>query len=252
VDSRLPGGQRLRVEGHRVAAGPRPASNFITRENGYGDLTEYWHGVDFTANARLRNGLTLQIGTSTGRKIIDRCDTITKVDQPTIAVGAVLQQSTACYSKEPFLTTLRGLASYTVPKIEVRVSGTFRSQPGDGATATWIVPNTVIQSALGRLPFGALAAGTTSLALLDLDQRRLYQDFRRNQVDMRIAKILRLGRLRADVGLDLGNVLNTNYATAFDSTYQYSAGNTNQGGTWNNPTSVITPRFVRLNATVDF
>jgi hypothetical protein len=69
---------------------------------------------------------------------------------------------------------------------------------------------------------------------------------------MRIAKILRLGRTRADLGLDLGNVLNTNYGTAFDTTYQYSAGNAGQGGTWNNPTSVITPRFVRLNATFNF
>jgi hypothetical protein len=69
---------------------------------------------------------------------------------------------------------------------------------------------------------------------------------------MRIAKILRFGNTRADVGLDLGNVLNTNYGTTFDSTYQYSAGNTGQGGTWNNPTQVITPRFVRINATVDF
>jgi hypothetical protein len=29
-------------------------------------------------------------------------------------------------------------------------------------------------------------------------------------------------------------------------------GNTAQGGTWNNPTEIYTPRFVRLNFTVNF
>jgi hypothetical protein len=268
TDPRLPGGggYPMTFYTQTLAAGPRPASNFITKETNFGQLREYWQGVDFTANARLRNGLTLQVGTSTGRKILDRCDSVSRVDSPApagsvvavppaaaaTALGAALFPAGSCLSREPFLTTLRGLASYTVPKIDVRVSGTFRSQPGDVQTAIWVVPNTAIQAALGRLPFGALATGTTSVSLLDNDGTRQYQSFRRNQVDMRVAKILRFGRARADVGLDLGNVLNTNYATAFDTTYQYSVGNTGQGGTWNNPTSVVTPRFVRINATVDF
>ena len=69
---------------------------------------------------------------------------------------------------------------------------------------------------------------------------------------MRIAKVLRFGRMRADTGINLGNLLNTNYATTFDNTYQYSVGNVARGGTWNNPTGVITPRFLRWNLTVDF
>ena len=35
--------------------------------------TENWHGVDITVNARLRNGLTIQAGTSTGRTLQDNC-----------------------------------------------------------------------------------------------------------------------------------------------------------------------------------
>jgi len=255
VDSRLPGGggYAMTFYTQTLAAGPRAARNLVTQETKFGDVSDYWHGVDFTVNARLRNGLTLQIGAGTGRKVIDRCDSITKVDQPTLApILAVLQQATACYSKEPWLTTMRGLATYTVPKIDVRLTTTIRSQPGDLRTATWIVPNSVIQAALGRLPFGQQLTGTTSLNLLDLDERRLYHDQRRSQVDVRIAKILRFGTRRLDAGLDLGNLLNTNYATNFENTYQYSAGNTTRGGTWNNPTGVITPRFVRLNFTFDF
>ena len=75
---------------------------------------------------------------------------------------------------------------------------------------------------------------------------------RRTQIDMRFAKIFRFGKRRVDVGVDLGNLLNTNYTTTYENTYQYSVGNTATGGTWNNPTAIYTPRFVRWNLTVDF
>jgi hypothetical protein len=89
------------------------------------------------------------------------------------------------------------------------------------------------------------------VALLD-DDHRLYADNRRTQLDLRVAKIFRFGKTRLDVGVDGENLLNTNYATTYDNTYQYSAGNTAMGGTWNNPTAIYTPRFVRLNFTVNF
>ncbi len=52
-----------------------------------------------------------------------------------------------------------------------------------------------------------------------------------------------------DVGVDLSNLLNTNYATTYENGYQFSAGNTAQGGTWDNPTAIYSPRFVRWNLT---
>ena len=69
---------------------------------------------------------------------------------------------------------------------------------------------------------------------------------------MRFAKIVRLGSTRADIGVDLANLLNTNYATGWENTYQFTLGNTGNGGTWNNPTAIYAPRFVRLNFTVNF
>ena len=64
---------------------------------------------------------------------------------------------------------------------------------------------------LGRLPPGGLATGTTTVALLD-KAHRLYADTRRNQIDMRFAKVFRFGARRVDIGIDLQNLLNTNYA----------------------------------------
>ena len=109
----------------------------------------------------------------------------------------------------------------------------------------------MILASLGRLPPGAGLGGNTTINILD-SEHRLFADNRRTQVDMRFAKIFRLGSKRADVGVDLGNLLNTNYTTTYENTYQFSAGNSAQGGTWGNPTAVYSPRFVRWNLTVDF
>ncbi len=57
-----------------------------------------------------------------------------------------------CNNDNPFQTTVRGLATYTIPKIDVLVSGTVRSQPVQARSASWNVPNSVITGLLGFLP----------------------------------------------------------------------------------------------------
>jgi len=115
--------------------------------------------------------------------------------------------------------------------------------------ASWQVPNTVVQSILGRLPPGGLINGTTLVPLLD-NSNIIFADTRRTQIDMRFAKIVRFaGGRRADVGVDVQNLLNANYGTVFESQYDYVAAN---GGTWLNPTTILGPRFVRLNLTFSF
>jgi hypothetical protein len=271
-DPRLPGGggYPITVSMVTAAAAARGAQNYTTFETDFGpERSQYWHGVDFTVNARLRQGLTLQFGTQTGRAVEDTCETarasdVAVVTMPglpagtfipwsgqTLTNGGVIKDLRNCLDADPFQTTIRGLGSYTVPKIDVLVSAVVRSQPSLERIATWAVPNTVIQSLAGRLPPGGLATGNTNIEILDNDHR-LYAGNRRTQIDMRFAKILRFGERRFDVGVDLGNLLNTNYATTYENIYQYSAGNAAQGGTWNNPTAIYTPRFVRWNLTVDF
>src|SRR5262249_16851267 len=143
---------------------------------------------------------------------------------------------------------------------DVLVSAALRSQPpvqlgappagvagiaAGGNSAQWIVPNAVIAAALGHLPVGANPTGTTTIQLAD-NTNPVYADTRRTQND------LHFGRTRSEIGLDLNNLLNTNYATGYNTTYTYSVGNTQQGGTWGNPTSLYTPRFLRLNLTFNF
>jgi hypothetical protein len=261
ADPRLPGGGGYPIPLYMVtaAAAGRGASNYVTFETDYGDeRSSYWHGVDFSLNARLRQGLTFQFGTQTGRSILDQCSSAAALDQnatAAIPVGlsnnGTIKDIRSCRDVDRFETTLRGSASYTVPKVDVLISGTMRSQPSLERTATWQVPNAVIRDITGRLPPGGTATGNTTIEILDNDHR-LYADTRRTQIDMRFAKIIRFGDRRANVGVDLGNLLNTNYTTTYENTYQYSVGNTAQGGTWNNPTAIYTARFVRWNLTVDF
>ena len=42
---------------------------------------------------------------------------------------------------------------------------------------------------------------------------------RLNTVDMRISKILRFGRTRSNIGIDLYNLFNANTGTAFNQTF---------------------------------
>ena len=256
LDPRLPegGGYPITIYTPTAAAAAIPAQNNITFETDFGPArTNYWQGVDVSVNARVRQGLTLQIGANTGRTREDSCATATLIDTPDwrTAGPPVFGMGTNCRSNPPYQTTVRGLATYTIPRIDVLVSATIRSQPPLARTANWPVPNSVVQQRLGRLPPGATPFGNTTVALFD-DDHRLYADSRRTQLDMRFAKIVRFGRTRADFGVDLENLLNTNYATFYDNTYQYSVDNAAMGGTWDNPTAIYVPRFVRLNFTVSF
>jgi hypothetical protein len=251
-DARLPGGggypvtmySRLAVIG---------AQTYRTFETDFGEArTQYWHGANVSLNARLANGLTFQGGTSTGRGVRDTCDTVVKIDSP---------DPRGCAVTEPVMTSFRGFAAYTVPKVGVLVSAQFRSlnpnniggvgggsaTNGASLNANVILPNTTVQQLLGgRLPAGQLASGTTTVNLLTTGQ--LYPDERLTQVDMRFAKIVRFGDRRADIGVDLYNLFNTNDTTGFDANYALAT----NGATWLQPTAIVPPRFARFNVTFSF
>src|SRR4029079_12427360 len=117
---------------------------------------------------------------------------------------------------------------------------------GASASANLVVPNSVVQAALGRPLAGGAQNVTVNLGLPgDVYPERL------NTVDMRVSKILRFGRTRSNVGIDLYNMFNANTGTTFNGTYG-TLGSPTNGATWLRPTSILNARFVRFNATVDF
>ena len=216
----------------------------------------YWHGVDINISARVRNGLTFQGGTSSGRGVRDTCalwDALPELIAPFNApFGFPLKtQVNACHVDEPFLTQVRGLATYEVPKIDVQLGASFRSVPGtftsltnSGTTgsngfslnAVYTPAPGEIEGILGRSQSNALAQYNLLLPGQMYTPRLTY-------FDLRAAKVLRFGGTRTEVGFDLYNLFNSNTATAL---------NTNYGATFLQPTGIQSGRLARFNVTIDF
>jgi len=224
-------------------------SNYRTFASDFGEDTYYWHGIDFSANSRMANGLMLQGGFSTGGGTRDLCEIWANLPE---LVGSA--QTSACRVEEQWLTSWRGLVSYTIPKIDVLVSGILRSQAntepqttetavasnGTGLSANYTITDAIL-AANGQTP---LAPGATQTANLTVPGQ-LYGP-RVNSVDMRFGKLLRFGRTRTNIGIDLYNLFNSNVGTTFNQGFG------TDGATWLRPTAVLNPRFARFNVTLDF
>ena len=227
--------------------------NYLALASDYADPTFYWQGLEMTVNARMNNGLTLQGGFTTGGGVRDLCEVATELPELYQAGGLLANRDVAsCRVEEPWLWAWRGLANYVVPKIDLQVSGILRSQANVAATndpasnglsqsANYFEPAANVVAQLGRPVAGNAPQVTLDLARLgDVYPERL------NTVDMRVSKILRMGRVRANVGFDLYNLFNANTGTSFNQNF-----GTN-GSTWLRPNAILNPRYARFNATVDF
>jgi hypothetical protein len=214
--------------------------NFFTSADNYGHRSEAWNGVEVNFTARVRNGLTLQGGTSTGRTTTDSCEIRAQVPEMLVNnVSAALNPY--CHVEPPFKTQVKGLASYLVPKIEVQVSAAFQSLPGNSLAANYTSAPT-ITAGLGRAPTGAI----NTLAVNLVAPGEVYGD-RINQIDLRIGKLVRFAGLRSQFSVDIYNALNSSakqpngYNQAFI-----------PNGNWLVPTAILPARFAKLTAQIDF
>ena len=256
TDPRLPGGGGNTLDGLvalRQEAFGRPAQNNNTLDRTYGSQKEHWNGFDVTLDARLQNGLSLQVGTSTGKTLEDDCDIVSKVPEMLNVSGAtgfaavIVPAGTPtgwrpgqfCNRETPWLTQFKTFGVYTIPKAEVQVSGTFRSIPGDALRAVFNANNAYLaaNSTLGR----PLAGGAANIAIDLVAPTRVFLD-RRNELDMRFGKVLRWGRTKYVVSMDLFNALNTDVPV-----------NANQNfAVWLRPTQILNARQVKFSVQFDY
>jgi hypothetical protein len=231
ADSRLPGGGGYTIDDLWEISSTKfgQSDDFVAPADDYGNRISYWHGVDVNISGRMRNSLMFQGGTSTGRAVTDTCDVTPKLDSPS---------QRFCRTVAPFATQFKGLMSYTIPKVDVQVSSTIQSLPGASLAANLVVPSAQVAQTLGRPLSGNAASVTVNL----IAPQTMFGD-RINQVDFRIAKVLRFGRNRAQVGVDIFNVMNSNVPLGYLQTY---------GSTWLRPTSVLDARFARVSGQIDF
>ena len=141
------------------------------------------------------------------------------------------------------MTQFKGLATYTIPKIDVQISGTWASVPGDSLAANFVADNAWI--AKGPQPLGRNLSGAPNVTVNLIPPATLFSD-RRNNIDFRVAKILRFGRTRSQVGVDIYNLTNTDVATGFNQAFNPAT------TSWLTPTTIQPARYVKLNAQVDF
>jgi len=251
ADGRLPGGGANQICGLSNVTPSKfsvPAQNFVTLASNYGTQIEHWNGVDFSANARLTRGLTIQGGVSTGRTSTDNCDVVAKLPE-LISTATTALPLGYCSMNSPWLTQVKALGSYTIPRLDVQVGGSFQSNPGPIVQATFNAPTALAAQSLGRPLSGnapnaqvnlfgsnALAATPTTASA-----GALYGD-RVNQLDLRVGKILRFGQRRTALNLDLYNAFNSNAVLTESTAY----------GTYRVPQIVMVGRFLKISAQLDF
>jgi hypothetical protein len=208
-------------------------------------------------SARLSNRLFVRLGSSGGRGVRDYCAVAAKLPELYTTAGALLvnQQLGACAVSEDWLTSIRGITSYTIPKLDILVSGSLRSLPavtpsttsvasnGASLAANYNVTSAILQQQTGRPLVAGMAFQTVNL----LPQGHIFPD-RLNTLDVRAGKILKFGRTRTNIAIDFYNIFNSNAGTTYNQTYDPVT----NGATWLAPTTVLNPRFARFNVTFDF
>jgi hypothetical protein len=123
--------------------------------------------------------------------------------------------------------------------VDVQVSGAFQSIPGPALSASRVT--LAAQTTLGRAFTNA-----TNKTLNLVAPGTLYGD-RLNQLDLRFGKLLRAGRTRTSLNLDLYNAFNVSTVLAENATYSGTAVNQ-----WRVPTTIVTARFAKISMQFDF
>ena len=265
IDPRLPGGGGYVVEGLydlKPTSFGRAADNFVTLSSNYGDQIERWQGVDVGISSRPAVGLLVQGGFSTGSWLNDVCEIAEKLPEillgtpaPGGAGAAVTPHVVAvssgagaaisnqwvpaqhCRQQSAYLTNVKFAGTYTIPQVDVLVSGTFRSVPGPEIYANYVATNAVVAPGLGR----PLSGGAANLPVTILEPGTMYGE-RLNQVDLRMGKILRFGRTKTSLNLDIYNLFNASTVLTVNNAY----------ASWLRPTSILLARFAKVGMQIDF
>jgi len=251
VDARLPNGGGYQVAGPLYNVNPLKASvaanNLVTLDNNYGGQSQKSHAIALNVTARPRNGLVLQGGFNTNTTTFDYCSIRAAMPELTIIIGPPTLSPTNpyCNYSTGWVTRYTALGSYTVPKIDVQIGGTVRSDQGAMLAANWAAPNSAIAPSLGRNLSNNAPSATVNL----ITPGTLYGD-RVNELDLRFAKNIRISRVRTNVGIDIYNVFNRAAVLTYNQAFVPATATS--AGSWLVPTSVLQARFVKVSAQIDF
>jgi hypothetical protein len=253
LDSRLPGGGGQVISG-LFDLNPNKVGQVLTLHelsSAVGpEMINNWQGVDVTVNARLFNGLTVQGGTSTGRRLTDACGVRALVPErgsstAIVPAGGLLTSLTNpyCHVEEPYRTSATGLATYLIPKVDVQASLTWQSNPGPEIAANYVVTNAWIAG--GPQPLGRNLSGGANVTVNLIEPATVFGE-RRNNFDMRLSRIQRFGSKRLTISVDGYNLMNDDTVLAFNAGFAPGVAG------WLTPTRIASPRYMKVGAQLDF
>ena len=256
VDARLPAAAATSINGlfdlneNKVGF----IDELATNSSNFGKLIENWQGVDVNVTARLRNGITMQGGTSTGRRLSDACamkaavpehgtgsrgaNTSIAGEQSVVNPYCRWSSRTRPRSGDSRRTRFRGSTSWSAARGQSRPRVTSRRT--SWRTTPTSLP--ILERCHSADPSRVVPPTSPSTCW----SRRRSIRSNRNNIDLRVSKILRFGRTRTQVGFDIYNLLNADTATAFNQTFSPTS------TTWLTPTTIVPARYVRFNLDVNF
>jgi carboxypeptidase family protein/TonB-dependent receptor-like protein len=253
-------------------------TNVDTNDNG---LTQPYSAFEFNFNARLPRGARIFGGTATDRTIANSCNAAATNPNFLLTIGGVnyCDQSN---SGIPWRTQFKLAGTFPLPWYGIVVSGSYQGLPGyilgtsalsaGGSTApnftsisgapytVWSVTSSTRytvcpgnSASQGCAVGGLVAPGALSTFSVPLVPPGTELTPRINQVDLSIAKRIKVGGLRIDPKIDLFNALNSSdYFTLRAATFTPTATAGASAGVYGFPGSIIQGRLVRIAAVVNW
>ncbi|HTM03089.1 MAG TPA: carboxypeptidase regulatory-like domain-containing protein [Vicinamibacterales bacterium] len=257
TDPRLPNGGGYQVLGLNDVKASLPA-NQPTAQTYMNTLNYKWNGFDTNFNWRAPKGIRIQGGTSTSRSQQNTC--FSELDGPNVRGREGAEWQGGCDKRTPFQTSIRGSASYTIPWVDVLVSTVFQSLPGVEIQANVTYTKEQIQwnsasagrsaeacssAANGLGCLGATRNLTTTIVNL-LNSNEMFGE-RTTYFDMKFAKNIRFSGKRAQIGVDMYNIFNSDAIQSYNNTYSVTGTNN-----WLQPLTLMSPRYFRFQVQFDF
>ena len=232
VDDRLPddvSGQQICGHYDLNPAKFGQVDNVVVHASRFGEQSEVYNGVNVSVSAR-HEGYSLGGGFTTGKTVTDACFVVDTPSQYQCHV------SPSWYAGTQF--KLRGVAP--LPWWGLQASSALQIVPSIPLEASYVVGNAQVAPSLGRpLSGGATANRTINL----IDPGTEFAEGWNTQLDFRVSGSYVVGGMRFQPSIDLFNAFNASTVLGV---------NTRYGPAWQNATSVLGGRVVRLGARVGF